>query len=282
MRSTISKCWCGGRHHDPITTQGPSRFATSGVSRIPRPSAISSPTPGCPRKSPSAWPTRSRTTRNKDLMVLAQLRRVGQSGTTTRRRQGQVLLDRNRVGGPTGSRSRTPTKCFPVRGRRGWSAQRSHVSPSWSADHPYVSPLRVRGRGHPVHQVLATKAIVGARPSTPRSSIAVRRPASVPGGHDARTDSARTSLDRHSRSCGESVACRRGRDCHHVGQRIYARSYHERQQLPACRIAFPAITGVSLPAPAWWDYDGQVDCHADTHQQALGAGPSRCKEPCWH
>jgi hypothetical protein len=53
-----------------------------------------------------------------------------------------------------------------------------------------------------------------------------------------------------------------------TGQRIYARNYHERQQWPACRITFPAATGVTVPSPAWWDYDGQVDCHADNHQQA--------------
>ena len=55
-----------------------------------------------------------------------------------------------------------------------------------------------------------------------------------------------------------------------VGQKIYARSYHERQQLPACRVVFPAMSLFSIPAPAWWDYIGQVDCHADTHQAALG------------
>lgn len=55
-----------------------------------------------------------------------------------------------------------------------------------------------------------------------------------------------------------------------VGQRVYARSYNERQTLPACRVVFPAQIGISQPAPAWWAYEGQVDCHADTHQQALG------------
>jgi hypothetical protein len=54
-----------------------------------------------------------------------------------------------------------------------------------------------------------------------------------------------------------------------VGQKVYARKYNERQQMPACRVVFPATTSASIPAPAWWDYDGQVDCHADTHQQAL-------------
>ena len=54
-----------------------------------------------------------------------------------------------------------------------------------------------------------------------------------------------------------------------VGQKIYARSYHERQTLPACRVVFPAMTMFSVPAPAWWEYDGQVDCHADTHPGAL-------------
>jgi Protein of unknown function (DUF3168) len=54
------------------------------------------------------------------------------------------------------------------------------------------------------------------------------------------------------------------------GARIYARNYHERQALPACRITFPVMNGVTVPAPAWWVYEGQVDCHADTHQQALG------------
>ena len=54
-----------------------------------------------------------------------------------------------------------------------------------------------------------------------------------------------------------------------VGQRIYARSYHERQTLPACRVVFPAMSAVAIPTPSWWSYDGQVDCHADTHQVAL-------------
>lgn len=41
-------------------------------------------------------------------------------------------------------------------------------------------------------------------------------------------------------------------------------------ELPAVRFRLPAVTSVSAPAPRWWAYTGDVDCHADTEEQADG------------
>ena len=50
-----------------------------------------------------------------------------------------------------------------------------------------------------------------------------------------------------------------------VGKRVYARTYPDRVALPACRVTFPGSVAVARPTNQWWVYDGQVDCHADTH-----------------
>ena len=54
-----------------------------------------------------------------------------------------------------------------------------------------------------------------------------------------------------------------------VEQRIFARHYPERVTLPACRIVVPSHNLASIPAPTWWYYNGQVDCHGNTHEQAF-------------
>ena len=54
-----------------------------------------------------------------------------------------------------------------------------------------------------------------------------------------------------------------------VGKRVYARSYPDRVTLPACRISFPGSIAIARPTSEWWVYDGQVECHADTHVDAL-------------
>jgi len=54
-----------------------------------------------------------------------------------------------------------------------------------------------------------------------------------------------------------------------VGKRVYARNYPDRVTLPACRVEMPAQTGVSVPAPIWWTFDGQVHCHGTNHQEAM-------------
>lgn len=53
-----------------------------------------------------------------------------------------------------------------------------------------------------------------------------------------------------------------------VDQRIFARHYPEKVTLPALRITFPAASGATVPVPTWWAYTGQIEVHADNHQQA--------------
>lgn len=51
--------------------------------------------------------------------------------------------------------------------------------------------------------------------------------------------------------------------------RIFARKFPERMDFPAIRIIFPQAIPVSVPAPVWYTYIGDVECYAASHQEAL-------------